>query len=139
MLPQRLCLQSMFNLLINQFIILKLHKLIFFRFFSCQKKTLTRSNQILKIQRKSIFKASALWADAFYKLICPSVCLCVRLCVRLFTFEVPLKRLFAPTSWSQISKKKLEIRNPLGTGVERSGLRFEHFCSKMVKNRRSKK
>ena len=28
-----------------------------------------------------IFKASALWADAFYKSKCPSV--------RLFTFEVP--------------------------------------------------
>ena len=37
-----------------------------------------------------IFKASALWANAFYKSICPSV--------RLFTFEVPFKRLFAPTS-----------------------------------------
>ena len=32
-----------------------------------------------------IFKASALWADAFYKLKCPSVCVCV--C--LFPFEVP--------------------------------------------------
>ena len=30
----------------------------------------------------NIFKASALWADAFYKLKCPYVCLCV--C--LFTF-----------------------------------------------------
>ena len=46
-----------------------------------------------------IFKASAIWADAFYKSICPSVCLCV--CV--FTFEVPFKRLFAPTSRSRMS------------------------------------
>ena len=30
-----------------------------------------------------IFKASALWADAFYKSKCPSVCLSVRLSVRL--------------------------------------------------------
>ena len=29
--------------------------------------------------------------------------LCVRLCVRLFTFEEPFKRLFAHTSWSQMS------------------------------------
>ena len=41
-----------------------------------------------------IFKASALWADAFYKSKCPSVCMFV--C--LFTFEVPFNGLFAPTS-----------------------------------------
>ena len=46
-----------------------------------------------------IFKASALWADAFYKSICPSVCLSVR----MFTFEVPFKGLFAPTSGSRMS------------------------------------
>ena len=47
-----------------------------------------------------VFKASALWADAFYKLKFPCVCPCVR----LFTFEVPFKRLFAPTSRSRMSK-----------------------------------
>ena len=47
----------------------------------------------------AIFKASALWADAFYKSKCSSVCLFV--C--LFTFDVPFKRHFAPTSRSQIS------------------------------------
>ena len=47
----------------------------------------------------TIFKASVLWADAFYKSKCLSVCLSV--C--LFTFEVPFKRLFAPTSQSQMS------------------------------------
>ena len=36
-----------------------------------------------------ISKPSALWA------ICPSVC--------LFTFEVPFKRFFTPTSWSRMS------------------------------------
>ena len=41
-----------------------------------------------------IFKAWALWADAFYKLKCPYVCLFV--C--LSTFEVPFNGLFAPTS-----------------------------------------
>ena len=52
-----------------------------------------------------VFKASALWADAFYKSKCPSVCLwCVcGVSVRLFTFEVPFKRLFAPTSRSRMS------------------------------------
>ena len=45
------------------------------------------------------FKASALWADAFYKLKCLSVCVSVR----LFTLEVPFKRLFVPTSQSRMS------------------------------------
>ena len=55
-----------------------------------------------------LFKASALWADAFYKSKCPSVYVSVRVSVcvsvRLFTFEVPFKRLFAPTSQSRMSK-----------------------------------
>ena len=46
----------------------------------------------------AVFKALALWADAFFKSKCPSVCPCVCPCVRLFTFEVPFKPLFAPTS-----------------------------------------
>jgi hypothetical protein len=49
------------------------------------------------------FKASALWADAFYKSKCPSVCPSVCLCVCLFTFEVPFNGLFAPTSRSRMS------------------------------------
>ena len=48
-----------------------------------------------------IFKEWDLWADAFYKSICPYVCLCV--CV--FNFEIPFKRLFASTLWSRMSKK----------------------------------
>ena len=58
---------------------------------------------------KELFKASALWADSFYKSKCPSVrlyvCLCVCLCVCLFTFEVPFNGLFAPTSRSRMSAK----------------------------------
>ena len=55
--------------------------------------------------------------------VCPSV--------RLFTFEVPFKRLFAPTSGIRMSKS-LEIRNPWGKVIERSGLRLEHFSLEVV-------
>ena len=61
-----------------------------------------------------VFKASALWADAFYKLKCPPVRLSVCPCVCLFTFEVPFNGLFAPTSRSRMS----EIRNPWGKVME---------------------
>ena len=47
----------------------------------------------------TLFKESALWADAFYKLICPYVCVSV-----CSVFEVPFKHLFAPTSQSRMSK-----------------------------------
>ena len=50
-----------------------------------------------------LFNASALWADAFYKLKCPYICLFVCLFVCLFTFEVPLNSLFSPTSPSWMS------------------------------------
>ena len=55
------------------------------------------------LDKLRLFKALALWADAFYKLKCPSVCLWVCVSVCLFTFEVPFKRLFAPTSRSRMS------------------------------------
>ena len=72
-----------------------------------------------------IFKASALWADAFQKSICPSVCLFVRLsvcpsvCSLLPVFLLPLPEIGCPIF--------LEIWNPWGKVMERSGLRFEHF------------
>ena len=50
-----------------------------------------------------LFKASTFWADAFYKSKCPSACPCVRVSVRLITFEVAFKRIFAPTSRSRMS------------------------------------
>ena len=77
-----------------------------------------------------IFKALALWADAFYKSICPSVRVSVCLCVcsllkyRLNVFLPPLPEVGRPLF--------LEIRNPWGKVMERSGLTFEHFCSKVV-------
>ena len=85
-----------------------------------------------------IFKALALWADAFYKLKCSSVCPCVRPSVSVFTFEVPFKRLFAPSSQSWMSNI-LEIRNPWRKVIERSGLRLELFCLEVVFNRQTKK
>ena len=69
-----------------------------------------------------IFKASDLWADAFYKLICLSVCpsVCSHLRYRLNVFLPPLPEVGCPIF--------LEIQNLCGKVMERSGLRFEHFC-----------
>ena len=75
-----------------------------------------------------IFKASALWADAFHKSKYPSVRLSVCPSVCLFTFEVFLPPL--PEVGCQIF---LEIRNPWGKVMERSGLTFEHFVWKWSK------
>ena len=52
---------------------------------------------------ETIFKASDLWADAVYKSKCSSVCLSVCPSVCVFNFEVPFKRLFAPSSQSRMS------------------------------------
>ena len=49
--------------------------------------------------QRGVFKESVLWADFFYKSKCPYVCVCV-----CSLFEVPFKRLFAPTSRSRMSK-----------------------------------
>ena len=46
----------------------------------------TNFKSCLVTRYKTVFKASALWADAFYKSKFPSVRLCVRLSVCLFTF-----------------------------------------------------
>ena len=77
-----------------------------------------------------VFKASALWADAFYKSKCPYICLsvCLFVCLsvcsllryRLTVFLPPLPEVGCPIV--------LEIRNPWGKVIQRSGLRFEHFC-----------
>ena len=67
-----------------------------------------------------------------------SACLSVCPCVCVFTFEVPFKRLFAPTSQSRVSNIFKESES-LGKVMEMSGLMFEHFCLKMVQNRRAKK
>ena len=54
---------------------------------------------------------------------------CVSVCV--FTFEVPFKGLFAPTSRSRMSNIFIDSES-LGEKNERSGLRFEHFCLEVV-------
>ena len=73
-----------------------------------------------------IFKASAFWADAFYKSKCPNVCLSVCLFVSLFTLSYRLT-VFLPPLPKVGCLIFLEIRNPWGKVMERSGLRFEHF------------
>ena len=60
-----------------------------------------------------------------------SVLLSVCLSVRLFTFEVPFKCIFPPLPDFGFLIL-LEIRNPWGKVMERSGLRYEHFCLKIV-------
>ena len=65
--------------------------------------------------------------------VCLFVCLCVcsLLRYRLTVFFPPLPEIGCPIF--------LEIRNPWGKIMERSGLRYEHFCLKIVENRRAKK
>ena len=94
-----------------------------------------------KIKSESIFKASALWADAFYKSICPSVRLsvCLFVCLSVCSlFAVPFNGLFAPTSRSQMSNIFRDLES-LGKVMERSGLRYEYFRLKIVENRITKK
>ena len=98
------------------------------------------SNQYLNILKKCkilkqiikysmIFKASALWVDAFNKLICPSVCPCVRLFVcSCVHFWYTVLTSFCPHFLKSDVHYFLEIQNPWGKVMERSGLRFEHFC-----------
>ena len=68
----------------------------------------------------------------FNLVVAMSVCLSVCVCVCLSPFHVvDFEAYFAPTFPSWMSKF-LEIRNPWGKVLERSGLRTEHFCWKMV-------
>ena len=77
---------------------------------------------------RGIFKASALWADAFYKSICPYICVsaCSLLRYPLTVFLPPLPKVGC--------KIFLEIRNPWGKVMERSGVTFKHFSLEVVKN-----
>ena len=63
------------------------------------------------------------------------LCVCVSVCSHLrYRFNV-----FLPPLHKSGCPIFLEIRNPWGKVMERSGLIFEHFCLKMVKYRRAKK
>ena len=68
-----------------------------------------------------IFKASTLWANAFYNSKCPYVYLSV-----CSLIEVPFKRLLPPLPKIGCPKF-LKIQNPWGKVMERSGLTFEHL------------
>ena len=83
-----------------------------------------------------IFKASALGADAFYKWKCPFVCLfvCFSVC-SLFRYHL---NVFLPQLPKVGCPQFLEIRNPWGKVMDRSGLRFETFINKGVKSTRKK-
>ena len=70
-----------------------------------------------------ILKASALWADALYKSKCPSVHLSVCPCVCVFTFKVPLKRFFAPTSQSRMSKVFRDSESRIGKKLLTKGVK----------------
>ena len=59
-----------------------------------------------------------------------AVCLSVCPSVFVITFEVPFKRLFTPTSQNRMSNMFIDLES-LG-----KSLRFEHFCLKIVTNRR---
>ena len=59
---------------------------------------------------------------SFHLYVCPSVCSLLR--YRLNVFLFPLPEVGCPIL--------LEIWNPWGKVMERSGLKFEHFCLKIV-------
>ena len=63
--------------------------------------------------------------------MCLSVSVYVCLSVRLFTFEVPFKRLLPPLP-KVGCLKFLEIQNIWGKVMQRSGLRFEDLRLKVV-------
>ena len=59
------------------------------------------------------------------------VCVCSLLRYRLNVFLPPLPEVGRPIF--------LEIRNPWGKVMERSGVIFKHFCLEVVQHRRAKK
>ena len=82
-----------------------------------------------------IFKESSLWADAFYKSKCLPVCLSVR----LFTFELPFKRLLAPTSRSWMSKVFKDLESLGKSNVKKWSQILKLLLTKGVKLPHTKK
>ena len=95
-------------------------------FFSLYNKHI-RFHKLLLYFISNIFKESALWADSFYKSKCPYVCLSVCLFVR-YTFSLRFTVFLPPTSRSSMSKL-FRFSESFGEIMERSGFRFENFCS----------
>ena len=90
----------------------------------------------LSLHSNVIFKASALWADAFYNSICPCVCVCLFVCS---LFEVPFNGLFAPTSRSRMSNIFRDMES-LGksNGKKRSQIQTFLFVSSLKLPRKKK-
>ena len=65
-------------------------------------------------------------AEAFFKSICPSICLCVCVCS-------PFKCIFAPTCYSLMSKFFLEIWNPWEKLLEKVVSGLKTFTNKGCK------
>ena len=66
----------------------------------------------------------------FHMFVCLFVCVCSLLRYHLTVFLPPLTKVGCPII--------LEIRNPWGKVMERSGLKVEHFSLYVVENRRTK-
>ena len=94
--------------------------------FSLVLERWRRSNKSKQPNCLEVFKASALWADAFYKSKCPSVCLCVCLCVCLSVCSLLRYRLtvFLPLLTEVGCPIFLEIRNPWG---KKNGKNWSHI------------
>ena len=101
------------------------HLICFDFWFDFICATILTRRDIQCVMYVRIFKASALWADAFYKSKCPSVrlCVCSLLRYRLTVFLPQFPEVGCPIF--------LEIRNPWGKVIERSGLRYECLCLKI--------
>ena len=99
--------------------------------FFFQKKISSNLFSVKNFWLKRIFvKKNKLWTKFLVSLnVRVSVCSLLRYCLNVFF--PPLPKVGCP--------KNVKIRNPWGNVVGRTGLRFEHFCSKMVKNHRGKK
>ena len=74
----------------------------------------TASMLAAHLSKPVLFKASALWADAFYKSVCTSVCSLLR--YRLTVFLPPLPEVGCPIF--------LEIKNPWGKS---NGKKWSHI------------
>ena len=84
----------------------------------------------------NLFIESAHWANSIQQSRCPCV-ICHLLVFPLFIYSI-LRPILTPLTKVRCPKI-LEIQNPWGKVLERSGLRIEHFCWEVVLNRRIKK